>query len=77
VKRSTFVASAPTIDVSRAGTADNIPNEVKEALPTITRSLNDVVRISPMFNAQGGGAGDQASVVSVAGNSPRYNGTAD
>ena len=68
------VASAPTIDVSRAGTADNIPNEVKEALPTITRSLNDVVRISPMFNAQGGGAGDQASVVSVAGNSPRYNG---
>jgi carboxypeptidase family protein len=68
------VASAPTIDVSRAGTADNIPNEVKEALPTITRSLNDVIRISPMFNAQGGGAGDQASVVSVAGNSPRYNG---
>jgi hypothetical protein len=68
------VAAAPTIDLSRAGTADNIPNAVKETLPTITRSLNDIVRISPMFNAQGGGAGDQASVVSVAGNSPRYNG---
>src|SRR4051794_16995391 len=68
------VASAPSIDLSRAGTADNIPNQVKETLPTITRSLNDIVRISPMFNAQGGGAGDQASVISVAGNSPRYNG---
>jgi hypothetical protein len=68
------VASSPVIDLSRAGTADNIPNEVKENLPTITRSLADIVRISPMFNAQGGSAGDQASVVSVAGNSPRYNG---
>ena len=68
------VASSPMIDLSRAGTADNIPNEVKENLPTITRSLNDIIRISPMFNAQGGSAGDQASVVSVAGNSPRYNG---
>ena len=68
------VAAAPTIDLSRAGTADNISNEVKEALPTISRSLTDIVRISPMFNAQGGSAGDGASVVSVAGNSPRYNG---
>jgi hypothetical protein len=67
------VASSPIIDLSRAGTADNIPNEVKESLPTITRSLADIVRISPMFNAQGGNAGDTASVVSVAGNSPRYN----
>src|SRR3954471_22661064 len=68
------VASTPMIDLSRAGTADNISNQVKESLPTISRSLNDIVRISPMFNAQGGGAGDQASVISVAGNSPRYNG---
>src|SRR4051812_14356898 len=67
------VASAPTIDLSRAGTADNIPNAVKESLPTITRSIADIVRINPMFNAQGGSGGDQAAVVSVAGNSPRYN----
>ena len=67
------VATAPAIDLSRAGTADNIPNEVKESLPTITRSLTDIVRISPMFNSQGGGGGDGASVVSVAGNSYRYN----
>jgi len=68
------VASTPLIDLARAGTADNISNEVKENLPTISRSLNDIIRISPMFNAQGGAAGDGATVVSVAGNSPRYNG---
>ena len=67
------VANTPLIDLARAGTADNISNEVKELLPTISRSLADVVRISPMFNAQGGGSGDSATVVSVAGNSPRYN----
>ena len=68
------VASSPMIDLSRAGTADNIPNEVKENLPTISRSLTDIVRISPMFNTFGGGSGaDQGSVVSVAGNSYRYN----
>jgi outer membrane receptor for ferrienterochelin and colicin len=68
------VASTPTIDLARAGTADNISNAVKESLPTISRSLTDIVRISPMFNAQGGSAGDGATVISVAGNSPRYNG---
>jgi hypothetical protein len=67
------VANTPLIDLARAGTGDNISNAVKESLPTISRSLADIVRISPMFNSQGGGGGDQASVVSVAGNSPRYN----
>jgi hypothetical protein len=68
------VASSPLIDLSRAGTADNIPNAVKENLPTISRSLTDIVRISPMFNTFGGGSGaDQGAVVSVAGNSYRYN----
>ena len=68
------VASSPLIDLSRAGTADNIPNAVKESLPTISRSLTDIVRISPMFNTFGGGSGaDSGSVVSVAGTSYRYN----
>jgi len=67
------VAQAPAIDLSRAGTADNISNQVKDALPTITRSLTDIARISPLFVAQGGGAGDQAPVLQVAGNSYRYN----
>ena len=64
---------ASPIDTSRAGTADNVSNEVKEVLPTITRSIADVVRVNPLFNSQGSGAGDGASVVSVAGSSFRYN----
>ena len=64
---------ARAIDSSVAGTADNISNAVKEALPTITRSIADIVRVSPLFNALGGGAGDGQSVVSVAGTSFRYN----
>jgi carboxypeptidase family protein len=64
---------ASPIDTSRAGAGGNIAADVKETLPTITRSIADIVRINPLFNAQGGGAGDQASVVSAAGTSYRYN----
>jgi Carboxypeptidase regulatory-like domain len=67
------VAQSSPIDLSRAGTADNIPNAVKESLPTISRSMADIVRISPLFNSQGGGSGADQSVISVAGNSFRYN----
>ena len=69
----TVTADLPPIDVTRAGTAANISNDVKEALPTISRSLNDIARINPMFVGQGSGAGDQAQVISVAGTSFRYN----
>ncbi len=67
------VASPSVIDSSVAGTGGNVSNAVKESLPTITRSLADIVRINPLFNSQGGSAGDGASVVSVAGVSVRYN----
>jgi hypothetical protein len=67
------IAQSPQIDLSRAGTADNISNAVKENLPTITRSLTDIARISPLFVAQGSGAGDGPAALSVAGNSYRYN----
>jgi Carboxypeptidase regulatory-like domain len=67
------VASPSLIDSSVAGTGGNVSNAIKETLPTITRSLADMVRISPLFNSQGSGAGDGASVVSVAGTSFRYN----
>jgi hypothetical protein len=67
------VAQSPEIDLSRAGTADNISNAVKENLPTITRSLTDIARISPLFVAQGSGGGDGPAALSVAGNSYRYN----
>src|SRR5262249_49739556 len=67
------VAQSPQIDLSRAGTADNISNQIKENLPTISRSLTDVARISPLFVAQGSGAGEGPAALSVAGNSYRYN----
>lgn len=66
-------AQSPLIDTSRAGSAANISSEIKETLPTINRGIPDIVRISPMFNSQGGSGGDGASVVSVAGMSYRYN----
>lgn len=69
----TVTAESPVIDMSRAGTAGNISGEVKESLPTIARSLNDIVRVSPLFSAGGSGAGDGVSVVSVAGTIFRYN----
>ncbi len=67
-------AQTPVIDTTRAGAADNISNAVKDLLPTISRSIPDIVRINPMFNSLGSGSGDGASVVSVAGTSFRYNG---
>ena len=69
----TVTGQSAAIDSSVAGTADNISNAVKEALPTITRSIADIVRVSPLFNSVGSGAGDGQSVVSVAGTSFRYN----
>ncbi len=64
---------ASPIDTSRAGAGGNIAADIKETLPTITRSIADIVRINPLFTSQGGSAGDGASVVSAAGTSYRYN----
>jgi hypothetical protein len=64
---------ASPIDTSRAGAGGNISADVKETLPTISRSIADIVRVNPLFNSQGGGSGDSASVVSAAGTSFRYN----
>ena len=67
-------ANTPLIDLARAGTADNISNAVKEIaaddLPQPRRRRPH----QPDVQLLGGGsARDSASVVSVAGNSPRYN----
>jgi hypothetical protein len=67
------VAQSLLIDSSVAGTGDSVSNAVKEALPTINRSITDIARISPLFVAQGSGAGADAAALSVAGNSYRYN----
>jgi Carboxypeptidase regulatory-like domain len=65
----------PAIDTSRAGTAANIPLETVQDLPTILRSVTDVARTSPYFNAQtfGGATGSGTPPLSVAGRNNRYN----
>ncbi|MEO6223524.1 MAG: carboxypeptidase regulatory-like domain-containing protein [Vicinamibacterales bacterium] len=67
----TVSAVATSIDVTRAGTAANISNMVKEVIPTISRSLLDVVRTNPYFNAIA--TNNFASGISVAGRNARYN----
>ncbi len=63
--------TALAIDTTRAGTSANIPLEVKESLPTISRSLLDVVRVNPYFNAIT--ENNTATSASVAGRNSRYN----
>lgn len=67
----TVSAVATAIDVTRAGTAANISNMVKEVMPTISRSLIDIVRTNPYFNAIT--TNNTVTAVSVAGRNARYN----
>jgi hypothetical protein len=67
----TVTATSPAIDTMRAGTAANISNAVKETLPTISRSLIDIVRSNPYFNAIS--TNNTVTAVSVAGRNARYN----
>lgn len=59
------------IDPSRAGTADAVSSVAIESLPTISRSLTDMARISPYFNPTG--LNEDPLAVSVAGRNNRYN----
>jgi hypothetical protein len=59
------------IDPSRAGTADSVSRATIENLPTISRSLTDMARISPYFNPMG--LNEDPLAVSVAGRNNRYN----
>ena len=67
----TVTGESPTIDVSRAGAAANISNAQKESLPTISRSLIDIVRVNPYFNAIT--TNNTVTAMSVAGRNARYN----
>lgn len=67
----TVSAVATSIDLTRAGAAANISNMVKETLPTISRSLIDIVRTNPYFNAIT--TNNTVTAVSVAGRNARYN----
>lgn len=66
------VATAQVIDTTRAGAAANVGTQTLEALPTISRSLNDFARTSPYFNTNTDSA-TGGEMVSVAGRSNRYN----
>ena len=66
-------AESQAIDTARAGAGGNISNAVKDVLPTISRSIFDLARTNPLFNAVGGAGGDGATVMSVAGSSYRTN----
>lgn len=66
-------AEAQQINTQQAGSGANISNAVKEILPTINRSLFDIARANPLFNATGGAGGDGSTVLSVAGSSYRTN----
>ncbi len=70
----TVTGAPPPIDTTVAGAGGNISPEVKDALPTINRSIVDVVRTNPLFNSIDGGSGSGGNnVISVAGTSFRYN----
>ena len=67
----TVTAQAAEI-APQSGTAANISNELIESLPTIQRSITEVARTNPFFNATtNGGSGDRS--LSVAGRHNRYN----
>ena len=59
------------IDPTRAGTADRVSNAAIEALPSISRSLTDMARVSPYFNPVA--LNEDPLAVSVAGRNNRYN----
>src|SRR5512145_1226542 len=59
------------IDPTRAGTADRVSNAAIEALPTISRGLTDMARISPYFNPIA--LNEDPLAISVAGRNNRYN----
>jgi hypothetical protein len=67
----TVTADVPPVDLTMAGAALNISNAVKETLPTISRSLNDIVRTSPYVNMTG--LNDDVVAPSIAGRNFRYN----
>ncbi len=66
-----FAQSDPLINPTKMGQTSNVPVQLVESLPKIERSLTDLARINPLFNA--GAINDGQTVLSVAGRNNRYN----
>jgi Carboxypeptidase regulatory-like domain len=71
VETVSVVADISIIDSSRAGTAQSVSQQVVESLPSINRSIYDLVKVSPYFSSIGLNADPQS--ISVAGRNNRYN----
>jgi hypothetical protein len=67
------VAERSIISPTSTGAASNVSQETMESMPTISRGLEDFARLSPYFVSAGGGQGDGASALSVAGRNSKYN----
>jgi hypothetical protein len=65
------IAELSAIDSSRAGTAQSVSQQVVDSLPSINRSIYDLVKVSPYFSSIGLNADPQS--ISVAGRNNRYN----
>jgi len=64
-------ARSATIDLTRAGTGGSVSPEMAELMPTIARSLQDLVRTNVYFTPQA--FNEETPTASVAGISQRYN----
>src|SRR5687767_12811256 len=69
----TVSAEAGIINPSATGPTTSVARETIDNLPTIARGLEDFARLSPYFDAKGGGDGRDATVLAVAGRNNRYN----
>src|SRR5262249_2648196 len=55
------------------GPTATIPVKAVENMPSVSRAITDIARLSPHFATVGGGDGSGADVLSVGGRSSRYN----
>jgi hypothetical protein len=67
----TVVGQTPPIDTTQPGAGAYISTRQVESLPTISRSMIDIVRVNPYFNAIT--SNNTVTAVSVAGRNARYN----
>jgi hypothetical protein len=63
----------PLINPNRTGVTTNVGQQLIEDLPNVERGFQDLARVSPYFSTFGGGAGNEQTVISVAGRNNRYN----
>jgi Carboxypeptidase regulatory-like domain/TonB-dependent Receptor Plug Domain len=65
--------SGAIINPSATGPAYNIPVEAVQNMPSVSRAITDIARLSPHFTPVGNGDGSGPDVLSVGGRSSRYN----